>query len=235
MTAVPPQVPPPAAPLWAEVVYALRGELRYLSHQDELRMLQRAVVRAGWPLAFSRGFNPQPRVRIPLPRNLGLAAAQQFAWCGLQRAEAPASLQERLGAALPGGVRLERVHLRRGKVTPQVRAADYWVTLRDDAPPLGTPVAELQARATCIVPREFGPGRAPGTVDIRPSLEELEWVGSRLRFRLRTGAPRTARPVEVLHALGLAPELYHDRLERGEVLWTDTRSPDTGASADERT
>ncbi|MBU0616609.1 MAG: DUF2344 domain-containing protein, partial [Planctomycetes bacterium] len=33
--------------------FALGGDLRLLSHHDELRMLARALRRAGWPLAYS--------------------------------------------------------------------------------------------------------------------------------------------------------------------------------------
>ena len=59
--------------------YALNGELRYLSHRDELRMLTRALVRARWPLRYSRGFNPIPRLTLTLPRSVGTASECQLA------------------------------------------------------------------------------------------------------------------------------------------------------------
>ncbi|NMA92287.1 MAG: DUF2344 domain-containing protein, partial [Firmicutes bacterium] len=37
-----------------------RGEgLKYLSHLDLVRLFQRALRRAGIPVAFSRGYNPR--------------------------------------------------------------------------------------------------------------------------------------------------------------------------------
>lgn len=39
-----------------------RGSLKYISHLDWLRMLQRAVVRAKLPIAYSQGFNPTSKV-----------------------------------------------------------------------------------------------------------------------------------------------------------------------------
>lgn len=39
-----------------------RGELRFISHLDWLRMLQRAIVRADIPMAYSQGFNPTPKI-----------------------------------------------------------------------------------------------------------------------------------------------------------------------------
>ncbi len=57
-----------AGRLRAALEFALAGDLRFLAHHDELRLLTRALVRAGWPLAYSQGFNPRPRLVLPLPR-----------------------------------------------------------------------------------------------------------------------------------------------------------------------
>ena len=37
-------------------------ELRFLGHLDYLRTLERAVLRAGIPVAFSEGFNPHMKL-----------------------------------------------------------------------------------------------------------------------------------------------------------------------------
>ena len=39
-----------------------KGPLRFISHLDWLRMIYRAISRAGLPVAYSQGFNPKPRV-----------------------------------------------------------------------------------------------------------------------------------------------------------------------------
>jgi len=39
-----------------------RGDLRFISHLDWLRMIYRAVSRAKLPVAYSQGFNPRPKI-----------------------------------------------------------------------------------------------------------------------------------------------------------------------------
>jgi radical SAM-linked protein len=40
------------------------GHLRFVSHLDWMRMIQRALRRANLPLAYSQGFNPKPRIGL---------------------------------------------------------------------------------------------------------------------------------------------------------------------------
>src|ERR1700754_583388 len=42
--------------------FAKRGRLRFLSHRDVARSFERAVRRAGVPVAHSHGFSPHPRL-----------------------------------------------------------------------------------------------------------------------------------------------------------------------------
>ncbi|HEY6740580.1 MAG TPA: TIGR03936 family radical SAM-associated protein, partial [Actinopolymorphaceae bacterium] len=42
--------------------YAKRGRLRFSSHRDFQRALERAVRRAGVPIAYSAGFSPHPKI-----------------------------------------------------------------------------------------------------------------------------------------------------------------------------
>ena len=46
--------------------YAKRGPLRFTSHRDFARAFERAVRRAGVPIAFSQGAEFKPAGRIPL-------------------------------------------------------------------------------------------------------------------------------------------------------------------------
>jgi len=56
------------------VWYSVRGDLKYLSHRDTMRLWQMALVRARVPVYYSRGFNPHPRISLPLPRSVGMSS-----------------------------------------------------------------------------------------------------------------------------------------------------------------
>ncbi|MDO5535839.1 MAG: TIGR03936 family radical SAM-associated protein, partial [Propionibacteriaceae bacterium] len=44
------------------VRYAKRGRMRFTSTRDFQRALERAVRKAGLPMAFSGGFHPHPKI-----------------------------------------------------------------------------------------------------------------------------------------------------------------------------
>ena len=219
------------------VEFAVMGDLRFLSHHDEVRMLTRALVRAGWPLAYSHGFNPRPRLTIPLPRNLGVAARSQVALVDLCAPRTPAELHASLARQLPAGCRLRQVIAPAPRATPQALQATYELDLDLPAVAVVRPRIEaLLARPSLLVQREYGPEKPARPVDLRPFIERVELEGCCLRLVLRYAAQRTARPSEVINELGLAAETYNCRFRRADVQWNIELSGSlNGPAAHERT
>jgi hypothetical protein len=54
------------------IKFRIRGSLRFLSHAEMLKVFQRACVRAGIEIQHSQGFNPRPKLSLPLPRTVGI-------------------------------------------------------------------------------------------------------------------------------------------------------------------
>jgi radical SAM-linked protein len=196
------------------------GDLRFLSHRDELRVLTRALVRAEWPLAYTQGFNPRPRVVMPLPRAVGTAAECQVAVVDLADEASIAALGPRLAAQLPADLAVCRVSGPGAREMPHARAVDYSVPLAaGDVPRMAASIAALLRRETVVVSREMGPGKPRRAVDIRPFVETLAMTGAELRMRIGLIAQRSARPAEVLTELELDPEAYVHQLRRVAVEW----------------
>ena len=61
--------PPPPTVQKLRLRYTKRGPLRFASHRDLARALERALRRAQVPMAFSAGFSPHPKISTwgPLP------------------------------------------------------------------------------------------------------------------------------------------------------------------------
>jgi radical SAM-linked protein len=232
--------PAPAAPrprrMRAALEYALTGDLRYLAHHDELRMLTRALVRAGWPLAYSGGFNPRPRLTLPLPRNLGVAAECQVAVVDLAEPRPSGELAKSLAGQLPGGCVLHRVMAPAPSATPHPRGVVYEIDLDSaDLTGLADRCAALLAQPAIVVERESAPGRPTRPIDIRPYLIQLALTAGSLRMELAFVEQRTARPAEVLTALGLAAARCTHRLRRAAVHWDmDIAGPCVGPAMHER-
>jgi len=202
------------------VRFTIEGDLRYLSHQDELRMLGRALRRADWPLAYSQGFNPQPRIRLPLPRNVGIASAAEYALVGLAEARPARALFETLRAVLPAGCRLDHVSLPAPPRAPQPLTVRFTVPLEaGDREAAQERIPELQRAAAHVVRRPGRPDATARDIDIRPFIRQIRLDNDRLVMDLVFDGQRTARPAEILDALGLAPQTYAHRVRRDEVTW----------------
>jgi radical SAM-linked protein len=100
--------PNPAPPTVAKVRlrFAKRGRLRFASHRDVARAFERAVRRAGVPVAHSHGFSPHPRLSWVSAAPTGAASEAEYLEIGLTREVDPAELLAALDAALPDGVDL---------------------------------------------------------------------------------------------------------------------------------
>lgn len=54
------------------------GRLKYISHLDVNRTLQRALTRAALPLRYTEGFNPHPRMVFALPLAVGVESTCEY-------------------------------------------------------------------------------------------------------------------------------------------------------------
>jgi radical SAM-linked protein len=217
------------------LIYELDGDLRFLAHHDELRMLQRALVRAAWPLAYSHGFNPRPKLTVLLPRNLGCAAAEQVARVELSEPRSGDVLFDSLAAQLPADCRLRRVITPAARATPHPQGAVYELELDGpDLNGLAKRVASVLASPTAVVARESAPGQPTRPFDVRPYIKQLELRGNALRMELLFVEQRTARPAEIITVLGLAADAYYHRVRRAAVHWDMELAGPEGPASSER-
>lgn len=84
--------------------YAKRGRLRFTSHRDFGRAFERAVRRAGLPIAYSSGFNPHPRISYANASPTGAASEAEYLEIGVSRDCDPDVVRRSLDDALPEGL-----------------------------------------------------------------------------------------------------------------------------------
>lgn len=214
-----PPAPVAGSTVWV-VLYDVVDDIRFLAHHDEMKMLQRGLARAEWPVRFSQGHNPGPRVTIPLPRNLGVAALGQLAVVELRPDADAANLAERLSASLPRQVPLRHAGPLIGGHRPQPRSVEYCVTLEEaDVSDLPEIIQALMSNKQLVIEREMGPDKPARQVDIRGFLRELNVRDGRLHMNLSVENQASARPAEVLAVLGLVSDWYKASAVRMWVEW----------------
>jgi len=158
------------------------GELRYLSHLELMRALQRALRRAGIPLAYTQGFNPQPKVSVAQALAVGLEGLRELGEVELTSRVDPAGLRAQWNAQLPPELKILRAWeapLQGPSLSAGVRGATYQVRFLpngwDPAPlaALGNAGACAEFLAQGPIPVEVYKKGQMVTLDARPFVQEF--------------------------------------------------------------
>ncbi|GAA2817099.1 TIGR03936 family radical SAM-associated protein [Crossiella cryophila] len=238
--------------------YAKRGRLRFTSHRDVARAFERALRRAGVPMAYSQGFSPHPKVSWIGAAPTGVASEAEYVEIQLAIRVDPETLRVELDAALPPGLDvLEAVEAGPGTLPERIEASRWRIELPGvDPVELAKAAEELLAREVVEVERLLKDGRRmidarAAVVDLRVDSEvetTTTHVGDGPQPGLRCGiltavvrqTTPTVRPDDVLSALRVVADLVPpvpakaSRLAQGRLDdsgdLTDPLAPDREAT-----
>ena len=206
------------------VDFNVHSRFAYLSHQETLSFWQRVLVRAHLPLVFTLGFNPRPRLSLPLPRSVGVQSDCERL-CALVRAEGFCADTARgaIESLLPAGCRLTAAETATGKAAFYPVAATYQFTL--SAPPDACRQAHLQhcisqtrsSDPIALFRRMEKDRQRP--INIRPFVEALSYQGTAVQAVCAIRPEGTVRVDELMRWLGLEPQDIAEPVRRIAVRW----------------
>jgi radical SAM-linked protein len=212
------------------VKFALGGNLRFLSHLEQMVAFQRACVRAGVDMVYTQGFNPHPIISIPLPRSVGVESDDDY-FC-LRIKDSKASFDSRrfqaaLSTQMPAGFKLNSVCVSQSKKLPFPQAAVYFLptksSLLDDnirQEKLKSAISGFLASASLIVPRKAEPKRRRvKNVDVRGFIDDIILQESGVAVRCKIYSGGTIRVDEILALLGLSVSDLSGPVRRTSVQW----------------
>ena len=152
-------------------------EISYTSHLDVQRTLQRAFRRAELPLAYSKGFNPHPKLSFATALATGYTSDGEWFEVELDRPIEPQEFIERVNPALPDGMRIVCTFEADDSIdtlSKLIRAARYELTVHFDAPvpeqDVRNAVQSIMGTDPVIVEKKTKSGVKPA--DIRPDILE---------------------------------------------------------------
>ena len=239
--------PPPPTVQRLRLRYTKRGPLRFASHRDLARALERALRRAQVPMAYSAGFSPHPKISYIGAAPTGAASEAEYVEIGLAEVRDPAAIRVLLEEALPDGLDVvEVVASAGGSIADRLEASWWQITLQET--PLDEArraVEQLLATDEVIVERMTKKGVR--SFDARAAIVSAE-VADRPADRpacaildvvLRHGSP-SVRPDDVLAALhgasglsvtaALQQRLAQGPLDPGDGTVGDPLTPDRDAA-----
>ena len=208
--------------------YAKRGKIRWISHRDVARALERAFRITELPLAFTEGFSPRPKVSFGLALSTGHESEAEYLDLVLAEEidldELSVALTEALpeGMAVTGAVPLaERAPALQEAVTAVVWRVEPVCT---DGAPIGASVLGAHIERALELPALPTSRRRKGREveeDVRPVIRRCELRETNpvsLEMELIT-QPRSAKPGDILAAIARATD-FQDGMAEARVLRT---------------
>ncbi len=123
--------------------YAKRTRLRFTSHRDFQRALERALRRAEVPMAYSAGFSPHPKVSYANAASTGAASEAEYLEISVVERCDPQALRAALDEALPPGLDvIEVVEAGPGALADRLTAGEWEVVLPGLDPEPSAPAVE---------------------------------------------------------------------------------------------
>ena len=197
-----------------------RGEeLKFLSHLDLMRLWERALRRAGLPLAYSEGFTPHPQIALAAPLLVGVTSEAELMDVFLSRWVPPQSFITQVSKQLPCGIDLLEawpVGPKAPSLQSQVRFIEYKVEVEIEQ---GCEEVELALQSFLSakeLPWHHFRDTGARHYDLRALVDDLWLIDCHdslcvLGMRLRCDEKGAGRPEQVTKALGLSrhPESIH--------------------------
>lgn len=209
------------------VIFSIAGGAIYLSQQETLTMWSRALIRAGITPAFSQGFNPHPKLSLPLPRSVGVEGDEDVLAVQVASLDCtPDLIAEKLNEQLPEGCRVVRAELFE---TRQRRYAESILYVFEPTDPAWAGGLEqrltqcrqsLEAHLPVEMLRLRPDERVGRTVDIGVYLQRLDWDGRQVRLRCRFSGQGTARVEELVKWMGLTQRQLKRPVVRTQIEWS---------------
>jgi radical SAM-linked protein len=209
------------------IKFRLRGTLRFLSHAETLRVFQRACVRAGLNIQYSQGFNPRPRMSLPLPRSVGVESDDELLCLRILNNTKDASdlcniIKDKLSAQLPEGCELISVNTAQAGRSFQPRSARYVLAVSPEYLNEG-----LRARIDCLLASESLNIRRQiekknsrfKNVDVRKFLKSIKLDDRSIIVEYNISSAGSIRIEEILRLLELDEGKLALPVRRTNVQW----------------
>jgi len=202
------------------VTFARGEEVKYITHLDLMRFWERALRRAGIPLAYSEGFSPSPRLALAAPLPVGVTSSGELMDVYLARRVTPQHFIKAVSGQVPPGIaalEVREVGLGLPSLQSQLRWAEYQVDVPTDRPAEDVRRSVEALLAAASIPWQHQREREVRRYDLRPLVQDV-WLEAvedgrcALSMRLRADSQASGRAEQVVAALGLeAPTRIHRR------------------------
>lgn len=184
-----------------------KENLRYISHLDLMRTIERALRRADINVAFSNGFNPHPKISFGPALMVGATTHGDYFDIDIEDKLSPDEFKERMNRVLPEGIEITDSFQVNDKdlLSLHIKEAEYVlkVKLFNEIDKINEKIDSFISNDIIEIVKKSKKGKK--TINIKPYILNLSligfsenWLELYIKLKLCEGAPN---PLHVLKAL----------------------------------
>jgi len=188
--------------------FSKEERVKYISHLDLMRTIQRALRRAEIPVAFSQGFNPHPRLSFASALAVGMTSEGEYIDILLEQDMEPQDFRDSLNAVLPLGIRMlegKEVSNKAPSLMSVIERADYLIEIPKSYKEFYTndKLAEFLAQDEIFAQKRDKKGLR--NINIRGMIYHMKWIKDEkgsilLKAAISTGSKKNLNPDVLIKA-----------------------------------
>lgn len=207
------------------VRYSRHGKIRFISHRDTARLMERAFRIEQLPVAYTEGFSPRPKLSFGLALTVAHESEAEYLDVDLATSVDIDGLAERLTVALPDGLVVDVVvplESRSLSLQQAIVCCGWRIEV------IGAPIGDVENAVAALLAapeRELERERKGKTtvVDVRPAVISVEVCGATDNgvqlFAVLANGDLTLRPSELIRLLNV--DIVNAPLTEGRVCRTN--------------
>ena len=205
-----------------------------MSHAETLRLFQRACARSRITLQYSQGYNPRPKLSLPLPRSVAVETQGDFLYLrvhtskptGRQPSPQPAAvdieqLKTDLAAQLPDGCDLISAAVVHTRPSFLPTEAVYVLAVRPEYldETLKNRIERLLAADSINIRRQTDDKGTTRNIDVRRFLKSITPEDENIAVVCRISSAGSIRVEEILQILELDYSMLATPITRRSMQW----------------
>ena len=202
-----------------ELEFSIAGMLRFISHLELQHFMARLMLRAGLPVYFSQGFNPRPKISLPVPRSVGISSLDDRARIELEGEISADQAMEKIKPLLPFEMVINRVWISESDSLQRAEAIEWEIDLSGcDTESIQEKIKEIE-RGPVLTTRQFKKTNKEYTIDLRPLILEISFQNQTVRAKIAYTPQGSIKPGELLQLLGLPKPEFLPKMKRIKTYW----------------
>lgn len=189
--------------------FSKTGAVRFLSHLELVKVITRALRRAGLPLRYSGGFHPMPKISLSPPLPVGVESVAEYMDVELihdGRVLLPEEVAERINAETPEGIKFTATHRAFLKVagsSAMIDCTSYLLFVKDGPHGLDIDPESFEKIIEDFHKKERAATRIQKKdkvveVDLKMAVVELVPAGEAIKLTLGKAGGVNLRPIDVI-------------------------------------